>query len=117
MRRTPTSGFLSIGLAMIIGAAASSPSQAKPSAQQTAQQVDRLLAEEVFSGETTLAPRVSDATFLRRAWLDIVGDIPTPEHVTAFLLDPSADNTGATSSCCAAWKTGPRSFPTRWLWR
>ena len=24
-------------------------------------------------------------------WLDIVGDIPTPEHVTAFLLDPAKD--------------------------
>ena len=38
-----------------------------------------------------LAPRVDDATFLRRVWLDIVGDIPTPEHVTAFLLDPAPD--------------------------
>ena len=38
-----------------------------------------------------LAPRVDDATFLRRVWLDIVGDIPTPEHVTAFLLDPAKD--------------------------
>ena len=24
-------------------------------------------------------------------WLDIVGDIPSPEHVTAFLLDPAKD--------------------------
>ena len=38
-----------------------------------------------------LAPRVDDATYLRRVWLDIVGDIPTPEHVTAFLLDPAKD--------------------------
>jgi hypothetical protein len=49
-----------------------------------------LLADEVFKTDTKLAPRVDDATFLRRVWLDIVGDIPTPEHVTAFLLDPSA---------------------------
>ena len=41
--------------------------------------------------DTKLAPRVDDATFLRRVWLDIVGDIPTPEHVTAFLLDPAKD--------------------------
>ncbi len=58
---------------------------------QTAQQVDQLLAEEVFKDDTKLAPRVNDATFLRRVWLDIVGDIPTPEHVTAFLLDPAPD--------------------------
>ena len=59
--------------------------------QQTARQVDRLLAEEVFKTDTKLAPRVDDATYLRRVWLDIVGDIPTPEHVTAFLLDPAKD--------------------------
>jgi hypothetical protein len=62
---------------------------AKPSAAETARDVDRLLAEEVFTSETKLGPRIDDATFLRRVWLDIVGDIPTPEHVTAFLLDPA----------------------------
>ena len=67
------------------------PLTAKPSAEQTARQVDRLLAEEVFKPDTKLAPRVDDATYLRRVWLDIVGDIPTPEHVTAFLLDPAKD--------------------------
>jgi hypothetical protein len=67
------------------------PADAKPNAGQTAQQLDRLLSEEVFTGNPQLAPRVDDATYLRRVWLDIVGDIPTPEHVTAFLLDPSAD--------------------------
>jgi hypothetical protein len=64
---------------------------ANPSARETADQIDDLLAEEVFSEAAKLAPRVGDAMFLRRAWLDIVGDIPTPEHVTAFLLDPAPD--------------------------
>jgi hypothetical protein len=59
--------------------------------QHAARGVDRLLAEEVFKSDSKLAPRADDATFLRRIWLDIVGDIPSPEHVTAFLLDPSAD--------------------------
>ena len=62
-----------------------------PSTEQVARQVDALLAEEVFKPDTKLAPRVDDATYLRRVWLDIVGDIPTPEHVTAFLLDPAKD--------------------------
>jgi hypothetical protein len=62
-----------------------------PSPAQTASQIDQLIAEEVFSETTDLALRVNHATFLRRAWLDIVGDIPAPEHVTAFLLDPAAD--------------------------
>jgi hypothetical protein len=64
---------------------------AQPDAQQTAREVDRLLAEEVFASDTQLAPRIDDATYLRRVWLDIVGDIPTPEHVTAFVLDPAKD--------------------------
>ncbi|MEX0641564.1 MAG: DUF1549 domain-containing protein [Pirellulales bacterium] len=61
------------------------------SAEQVAQQVDALLADEVFTAKTKLAPRVNDATYLRRVWLDIVGDIPSPEHATAFLLDPAKD--------------------------
>jgi Protein of unknown function (DUF1549)/Protein of unknown function (DUF1553) len=62
-----------------------------PSTEQIARQVDALIAKEVFKPDTKLAPRVDDATYLRRVWLDIVGDIPTPEHVTAFLLDPADD--------------------------
>ena len=83
--------YLWIAVAFAMTGVDASPVDAQPSAAQTARQVDRLIAEEVFTEETPLAPRVSDATFLRRVWLDIVGDIPTPEHVTAFLLDPAAD--------------------------
>src|SRR5689334_8169096 len=59
--------------------------------EDTAHQIDDLIAEELFKPETKLAPRIDDATYLRRVWLDIVGDIPTPEHVTAFVLDPAKD--------------------------
>lgn len=62
---------------------------AKPPVEQTARQIDRLLAQELFAADTKLAPTVGDAIYLRRVWLDIVGDIPSPEHVTAFLLDPA----------------------------
>jgi len=64
---------------------------AAPDAVETARRVDQLMAEDVFGSDTQLAPRVGDAVYLRRVWLDIVGDIPTPEHVTAFLLDPAED--------------------------
>jgi hypothetical protein len=79
------------GFAVLISIGAAASAVAKPSAPQTARQVDRLIASEVFTNETKPAPLVDDASFLRRVWLDIVGDIPSPEHVTAFLLDPAKD--------------------------
>lgn len=68
-----------------------SASRAAPSADRTAQQIDRLLAEELAWSPGSVAPRCDDATFLRRVWLDVVGDLPTPEHQAAFLLDPAPD--------------------------
>ena len=65
--------------------------QAAPPVKQIAERVDQAIAEEVFDESTVVAPRSDDETFLRRAYLDLVGDIPTPEAATAFLLDPSAD--------------------------
>lgn len=64
---------------------------AKTPPATAAKLVDQLLAEELDHSPAQLAPRSDDATFLRRTHLDIVGDIPTPEQVTAFLLDPAPD--------------------------
>lgn len=56
-----------------------------------AKAVDQKLVVALFDQNTKLAPRTDDATFARRVWLDIVGDIPTPEDLTAFLIDPAPD--------------------------
>jgi hypothetical protein len=83
-------GFLELGL---LGALLLAPVcvEAKPHAAQVAKQIDRLIAIEVSAEPAELAPICDDTTYLRRVWLDLVGDIPTPEHVTAFLLDPRVD--------------------------
>src|SRR5690606_2897014 len=64
---------------------------AQPSVDRVARQVDRLIAEELFDDQTELAPQIDDATFLRRVWLDLVGDVPSPEHTAVFLLDLAPD--------------------------
>ncbi|MEO2045235.1 MAG: DUF1549 domain-containing protein [Pirellulales bacterium] len=64
--------------------------QAKPSSARVARQVDNVLAVALFDESTSLAPRCDDATYIRRVWLDTVGDIPPPETVLEFVIDPSA---------------------------
>ncbi len=50
---------------------------------------DQLLAEEIVVDEA--AEAADDETFLRRLSLDLVGDQPTPQEITAFALDTSPD--------------------------
>ena len=64
---------------------------AAPSPRELARRIDAAISKEVFTAEVDLAARCDDATFLRRAWIDVVGDIPAPEHVIAFALDPGGD--------------------------
>ena len=45
----------------------------------------------VSEEETKLAPIVDDAKFIRRAYLDTVGVVPTAEEVRTFLEDDSSD--------------------------
>ena len=51
--------------------------------------IDRLIAAKL--GETTPAKRSSDAEFIRRIHLDLIGRIPTASEARGFLADPSAD--------------------------
>ena len=76
-----------MGFIAIIGCCVCAPALAKPSATAVARRVDEVLAAEVFSAGTDLAPPASDEVFLRRVWLDLVGDVPTPEETIAFVLD------------------------------
>lgn len=78
-------------LAGTLAIAATAHAGQRQSPQEVARQVDASLVAELFDSQTELAPQVDDATFLRRVWLDVVGDIPAPEHLIAFTLDPSAD--------------------------
>lgn len=77
-----------------LAAAAAAERQEPQPAHAAAGEVDRLLTEEVFQhlpAGQSLAPVTGDEAFLRRAYIDLVGEPPAPGEITAFCLDPSAD--------------------------
>ncbi len=74
-------------LLMLVASAA----VAEDSALKTATEVDRLLAARVAPPPAPSAGRVDDPTFLRRTFLDLVGELPTADDVLAFSLDDSPE--------------------------
>src|SRR5262245_40028496 len=64
-----------------------------PTPVAAASQADALLRREIpYATPTKSAPKkIGDELFLRRASLDLIGRLPTPEEVTAFVFDPAAD--------------------------
>ncbi len=60
---------------------------------EVAARVDASLRAEVpFANAAKASPgKVGDEVFLRRVSLDLVGRIPTPQEITAFVLDPADD--------------------------
>jgi len=53
--------------------------------------VDELMLKKWKKLGMAPSPRSPDAVFIRRACLDAIGSLPTPEEVTAFLDDPAPD--------------------------
>ena len=53
--------------------------------------IDHLVLEQLQKLNLPPSPRCSDDAFIRRAFLDTIGMLPTPEEIEAFLADTSAD--------------------------
>jgi hypothetical protein len=53
--------------------------------------IDVLVQKKWQQLKITPSPLADDATFLRRAYLDVIGTLPTPAEARAFLVDKSAD--------------------------
>ena len=71
-------------------AVVAAPPVAKPSLLASADVDARLQAAWSKAGVAPTA-RADDATWLRRAWIDVLGTIPPPEVTTRFLADRTAD--------------------------
>src|SRR5262249_42930988 len=53
--------------------------------------VDGLVLKKLEALHIPPSPPCTDAEFIRRAYLDAAGILPTPEEVTRFLADPAPD--------------------------
>ncbi len=53
--------------------------------------IDRILDADMAKHQIRRPKPIDDATFLRRAHLDLVGLLPKPEALAAFVADPSSD--------------------------
>ena len=53
--------------------------------------IDGLVWDKLQRLGITPSEPCSDSTFLRRAYLDVLGRVPTPEEARAFLADPAPD--------------------------
>ncbi|MFQ3594337.1 MAG: DUF1549 domain-containing protein, partial [Gemmataceae bacterium] len=61
------------------------PAGAKLNATQLAAHIDDVINKGLAKERVTASPRTTDEEFLRRVYLDITGQIPSPEQAVAFL--------------------------------
>ncbi|MBX9677593.1 MAG: DUF1549 and DUF1553 domain-containing protein [Gemmataceae bacterium] len=54
-------------------------------------EIDRMVSAELKKAGITQAPLVNDEGFLRRAYLDLVGRVPTPKEIAEFESDAQSD--------------------------
>jgi hypothetical protein len=84
-------GSLVVVLALAVVAVGQEPAVSTPAGKMTSQDlarwIDERLAEEYERAGITAAPPVDDATFLRRAYLDLQGRVPTVAQTRDFLTD------------------------------
>src|SRR5262249_2503604 len=57
----------------------------------SARQIDQFIQQRLDQAKIPASPQADDAEFLRRAYLDITGRIPTYEQTTTFLASKDAD--------------------------
>ena len=95
-------------------AAASSAAVASALPSFGAPQIDAKIRAEWQRAAITPAPRVDDARFLRRVYLDVVGALPTPDAVVAFERDTAADKRARVVTSLLASPQYAEHWASRW---
>ncbi|MFZ4765604.1 MAG: DUF1549 domain-containing protein [Roseimicrobium sp.] len=85
---------LSSSLAFLALSIAVTVSGAQPDVKGEAKKIDAILAKAWQKNKVKGNTLVSDATFVRRIYLDIAGRIPTTREVEQFMGDKAADKRG-----------------------
>lgn len=88
MRRSSPLTALTIIAAFAGGAPAADPAGREAAAKALAARIDHHVEAGWKSNEVTPAPVALDATFLRRAYLDLAGKVPTLAEARDFIDDP-----------------------------
>jgi hypothetical protein len=91
MHGTTRQVCLLFGWLMYAAVASAQEPAPPPAPEQMSARVDELLAAEWASAGLAPAPLADDATFFRRASLDLTGVIPSVGDVRAFLADAAPD--------------------------
>jgi hypothetical protein len=74
--------------ALLVASSAGFGDEVALTPQQLAQRIDKHLAAKWKADKVQPAPRASDAEFVRRVYLDLIGRIPRVSEVREFLRDP-----------------------------
>ena len=85
-------GFVTAALAAGLFAApmtAGRGDEQAPGPPAAANRIDGFIRARLQQLDLTPAPAASDAVFVRRVYLDVIGTLPTPAEVRAFLTDQS----------------------------
>lgn len=81
--------------AVFAGGNSSTEGRKPRSAKAIAAEVDQVILSELEKGGVKPAEQCNDEDFLRRASLDIAGQLPTPAEIKAFRADSSPDKRAA----------------------
>jgi hypothetical protein len=84
--------FHSLLVVLLVAPAATNAAEPKPSERETAARIDAQFR--TVHKDAALPPLASDDAFIRRAYLDLTGKLPSPDEVRRFVADPSADKRG-----------------------